>query len=174
MKRSSQNPLLAAGCLLLALAPQATAQNKPGRVKDGITDRKGVLPDHIANSEGLVHGAEFQDLIRPLPGRGRDRVAPKWGTPESRVRDAWYGIEDDTYSYWGGNPILGDDGTYHCLVARWPEDAAKGHREWPRSTVAHAVADNPIGPWTVRGEAYPGINSGRCLLYTSDAADDLA
>ena len=153
--------VLAAGCVVLALPGSAFAAGKLRRVRDGITDRKGVLPDHIANSEGLVHGGEFQDLILPLPRRGAQRAEPKWGTPESRVRDAWYGIEDNQYSYWGGNPILGDDGTYHCFVARWPEDSPRGHMEWPRSTIAHALADDPIGPWKVLGEAYPDINGGR-------------
>ena len=148
-------------CLVLAFAHGGFAQSDAKHVTAGIIDREGVIPDHIANSKGLVHGGEFQDLILPLPSRGADRVEPQWGTPESRVRDAYYGNEDSDYSYWGGNPILGDDGKYHCFVARWPEDGPRGHMEWPRSTVAHAVADDPIGPWTVLGEAYPEISGGK-------------
>jgi hypothetical protein len=120
---------------------------------------RSVLPDHVANSEGLVHGGEFQDLILPLPTRAQ-RELPEWGTEESRLRDAFYGIEDNEYSYWGGNPILGNDGKYHCFVARWPENTPKGHFDWKISTVAHAVADDPLGPWTVLGEAYPEIRNG--------------
>ena len=147
--------------LVLVLVHGGVAGGQAKRVQAGIIGREGVIPDHIANSAGLVHGGEFRDLILPLPSRNAGRVAPRWGTLESRVRDAYYGIEDDEYSYWGGNPILGDDGKYHCFVARWPEDSAKGHMEWPRSTVAHAVAADPIGPWTVLGEAYPNVNNGK-------------
>lgn len=137
----------------------AHGQIKQGKFGGGGTVDRSVLPDHVANSDGLVHGGEFQDLILPLPTRDQ-RIPPEWGTEESRVRDAFYGIEDNEYSYWGGNPILGNDGRYHCFVARWPEDTPKGHFDWRTSTVAHAVADDPLGPWTVNGEAYPYIRNG--------------
>jgi len=146
--------------LAIALATDASGQITKGKFGNGGTVDRSILPDHVANSDGLILGGEFADLIKPLPARA-NRVAPKWGTEGSRVRDAWYGIEDDEYSYWGGNVILGDDGQYHCFVARWPEDTPKGHFDWNKSTVAHAVSDNPLGPWKVLGEAYPEIRKGR-------------
>jgi hypothetical protein len=147
--------------LVAALCGMASGQITPGKYgRGGTIDRKGVLPAHIANSEGVAHGGEFRDLILPLPARAQ-REKPLWGIKETRARDAWYGIEDDEYSYWGGNPILGNDGKHHCFVARWPEDAEKGHFHWPRSTVAHAIAVDPLGPWKVLGEAYPYLNGGK-------------
>ena len=145
--------------LLIGSSFLATSQIKQGKYGGGGTVDRSILPDHVANSVGLVHGGEFQDLILPLPAR-ENRVLPEWGTEASRVRDAWYGIEDNEYSYWGGNPILGDDGKYHCFVARWPENTPKGHFDWHISTVAHAVADNPLGSWSVLGEAYPELRNG--------------
>lgn len=145
--------------LIVGLSSVANAQIKQGKFGAGGTVDRSVLPDYVANSDGLVHGGEFQDLILPLPVR-QERQVPEWGTEGSRVRDTYYGIEDNEYSYWGGNPILGDDGKYHCFVARWPEDTPKGHFDWWISTVAHAIADNPLGPWTVLGEAYPELRDG--------------
>ena len=89
-----------------------------------IVSRKGVLPDHIANSEGLIHGAEFQDLILPLPAEGM--TSDTWGAENSKPRSLKFGIEDPNWSYWGGNILRAEDGTYHMFVCRWPEDHPKG------------------------------------------------
>ncbi len=124
-----------------------------------VVSRKGVLPDHIANSEGLVHGAEFQDLILPLPAEGM--TSDTWGADTSKPRSLKWGIEDPEWSYWGGNPFLGNDGKYHCFVARWEEAHPRGHMAWGGSFVAHAIADDPIGPWKVLGNAYPYLNSSK-------------
>ncbi len=133
------------------LAPLSASEEK--------ASSSNQLPSHIGNSEGLVNGAEFQDLILPLTSKNglRNDV---WGADTSKPRDPSLGIEDAEWSYWGGNVFLADDGKYHCFVARWPENSKKGHWQWPRSEVAHAVADDPVGPWTVLGTAYPYLRDG--------------
>jgi len=51
----------------------------------------------------------------------------------------------DTQSIWGGSVVKGSDGQYHMLYSRWPK-----HLGWAwvtDSEIAHAVADNPLGPY---------------------------
>ncbi|MGM0574009.1 MAG: hypothetical protein ACQESL_09690 [Bacteroidota bacterium] len=70
----------------------------------------------------LVYGGRFMDRILPAPVyTGLECFT--WGTREVRPRDIHNGIEDTEWSYWGGKPVLGDDGKYHFFGCRWPEDA---------------------------------------------------
>lgn len=52
----------------------------------------------------------------------------------------------DGWLVWGGSAVPGDDERYHLYFSRWPEDA--GHHGWvTHSQIAHAVADDPLGPF---------------------------
>jgi hypothetical protein len=72
-----------------------------------------------------------------------------WGAEGTIPRYIDNGIEDRTYSFWGGNIIRGDDGKYHLFVCGWLESSPRGHAEWPNSDVFHTVADNPVGPFKI-------------------------
>ncbi len=53
----------------------------------------------------------------------------------------------DGWLVWGGSVAAGDDGRYHLYFSRWPE--AAGHHGWvTHSEIAHAVADDPLGPFS--------------------------
>lgn len=107
---------------------------------------------------GLVHGAAFRDLIRPIPlVNGLD--AGEWGAEGVRPREAQNGLEDATWSYWCTSGIRGPDGREHLFVCRWREDSPKGHHEWPRSLLVRAEADAPTGPFKVVQEIGPGHNA---------------
>ncbi|MFR9580104.1 MAG: glycoside hydrolase family protein, partial [Rikenellaceae bacterium] len=55
-------------------------------------------------------------------------------------------FHDDRYYTWGSSPIKGEDGKYHILYARWGKEY--GFLAWlTHSEVAHAVSDNPTGPF---------------------------
>ncbi len=116
---------------------------------------RSVATPPIQAKVNIINGASFSDLILPMPiGEGLTR-AP-WGAEGVQPRDMNNGIESPEWTYWGGRPTYDPaDGKYHMLVTRWPETALKGHWEWPKSTVAHSVSDNPIGPYrVVRDIAY--------------------
>jgi hypothetical protein len=53
------------------------------------------------------------------------------------------------WCYWDGQIIKGPDGKYHMFASRW--DQARGHNGWGSSLAVHAVADNPVGPYTDQG-----------------------
>ncbi|MEM0992029.1 MAG: glycoside hydrolase family protein [Bacteroidota bacterium] len=97
----------------------------------------------------IIYGGQFKDLILPIPIIGKLTAEGIWGTEVVLPRDVSNGVEGKEWSYWGGNPMLGKDDKYHIAIARWPEE--KGHWGWPKSEVAHAVSENPLGPYEVTG-----------------------
>lgn len=138
----------------------------------GILNRYFVVAiDHYRNKSApsvsasatprLVPGASFSDLLLPMPIDG-DFETDLWGAPGTTPRDAGNGVESSDYSYWGGRIVKdSQDQKYHILIARWPESARKGHWEWPFSTVAHVVADQPTGPYRVVKELAYDYDKGR-------------
>lgn len=93
----------------------------------------------------FVVGGQFKDLILPMPIVDGLESEGIWGNTHVIPRDKDNGIEDNQWSYWGGNPIKGHDGKYHIAVCRWPEE--KGHGGWHKSEVTHCVSEDPIGPY---------------------------
>ncbi|MDZ8117620.1 glycoside hydrolase family protein [Pontiella agarivorans] len=116
-----------------------------------------VIPD------GLVEGGAFIDRFMPVPTVGKLRN-DVWGGDHVRPRDVDNGIEDEAWSYWGGNIVKGDDGKYHMFVCRWPENNVKGggkksgHHTWWSSVIVHAVSPQPLGPYHVVEEIGEGHN----------------
>jgi hypothetical protein len=126
-----------------------------------------------AEWNGLVYGARFLDRFLPMPqGQLSGDV---WGAKGVVPRYVDNGIEDSTFSYWGGNIVRGDDGKYNFFVCGWLESSPKGHAEWPNSTVFHAVGDNSVGPFKVKKEVGKGHNpeifrakNGKYVIYVID------
>ncbi len=58
------------------------------------------------------------------------------------------------FHVWCGAPIKGLDGRYHLFYSRWP--VAAGFTAWvTRSEIAHAVADDPMGPYVFADVSLP-------------------
>jgi len=124
-----------------------------------------------AEWEDLVFGGRFMDRFLPMPVHGPLTDAT-WGAAGVVPRYIENGLEDNEWSYWGGNARLGEDGQYHLFVCRWREDAEKGHMAWPQSEVVHAVAEQSFGPYEVLKTIGPGHNpewfqlmDGRYVIY---------
>lgn len=122
----------------------------------------------------LVFGGRFMDRFLPMPVQGK-LTSETWGADNVRPRYVENGLEDNEWSYWGGNALLGDDGKYHLYVCRWLESSPRGHMEWRRSIVVHAVANSPLGPYKVKDTIGPGHNpevfqlaDGRYVIYVID------
>lgn len=63
-------------------------------------------------------------------------------------------FQEAGFFVWCGTMVKGDDGTCHLFYSRWPK--AKGFNAWVTdSEVAHAVADNPLGPYKFQNVALP-------------------
>ena len=152
MKNSIVSTLLL--CLLITSSQaQITERERPSEWKD------------------LVYGGRFMDRFLPMRVQGPLTDAT-WGAAEVVPRYIENGLEDNEWSYWGGNARLGKNGKYHLFVCRWREDAEKGHMAWPQSEVVHAVAEHSFGPYEVKKTIGPGHNpewfqlmDGRYVIY---------
>ncbi len=61
-------------------------------------------------------------------------------------------FEDDDFYIWGASVVLTPNGVCHMIYARWARSL--GHHAWvTHSELAHAVASNPLGPYTHQGVA---------------------
>jgi len=121
--------------------------------------------------DSLAYGARFVDRFLPMSIQGK-LTTNTWGAKNVIPRYTDNGIEDNTWSYWGGNAILGKDGNYHLIVCRWREDSKKGHHQWPKSIVVHAISKNSFGPYKVKNTVGNGHNpelfqlkDGRFVVY---------
>ncbi len=55
-------------------------------------------------------------------------------------------FQDPDFNIWCGSMVAGDDGRFHLFYSRWPR--SDRHLAWVVSSeIAHAVADNPLGPY---------------------------
>ncbi len=154
MKPLQSLPLIA----LFALPLTSFAQNKDFH---GPKEWKNLAP-----------GARFMDRFEPLPAVGK-LTSDTWGIDKVKPRYIDNGIEDPKWSYWGGNIIKDEKGTYHLFVCRWPENNPKGHFMWNRSTVVHTTSKSRFGPFKVKQEIGGGHNpeiyqlsDGRYVLYS--------
>jgi len=147
-------------------------------------DARGQITERQrpAQWQGLVYGGRFMDRFLPMPVQG-PLTSDTWGAENVKPRYVENGIEDNEWSYWGGNALLGPDGKYHLYVCRWPEDSSRGHMEWGNSIVVHAVADRSTGPYQVKDTVGRGHNpevfqleDGRHVIYVMGGyyiADDV-
>ncbi|MCK5701687.1 MAG: hypothetical protein KAI29_11060, partial [Cyclobacteriaceae bacterium] len=124
-----------------------------------------------AEWDDLVYGGRFMDRFLPMPAQG-PLTSDTWGAAEVKPRYVENGLEDNEWSYWGGNALLGEDGLYHLFVCRWREDSPKGHMDWSNSLVVHASAENSCGPYNVKETIGKGHNpetfrlkDGRFVIY---------
>lgn len=141
----------------------------------GQTNAQSTDRERPEEWEDLAYGGRFMDRFLPIPVNG-PLTSDTWGGENVLPRYVDNGLEDMDWSYWGGNALLGPDGNYHLFVCRWKEDSEKGHMEWPRSIVVHAVAENPLGPYKVKESIGPGHNpetfqlaDGRYVIYVHKA-----
>lgn len=121
----------------------------------------------------LVYGARFMDRFLPM-STGK-LSSDTWGIDSVKPRFVDNGIEDRTWSYWGGNIMRGEDNLYHLFVCGWLENSPKGHHEWSQSLVFNAVSDNPTGPFVTKDFVGKGHNpeafrlkDGRYVIYVID------
>lgn len=152
-----------------AIALSLLAGMIPAYMLAQITER-----ERPAEWSNLVQGGRYVDRFLPMPkGKLSDKV---WGARDVVPRYVDNGIEMDSISFWGGNILKDNEGVYHLYVCGWPESAAKGHMEWPNSTVYHAIGKKLQGPYHVvdtigsghNPEAYL-LDDGRVVVYVIGA-----
>jgi hypothetical protein len=77
----------------------------------------------------------------------------KFSDFSKRLRPIGRILELEGYYVWCNAPIEGPDGKTHVFFSRWPAEKRMGG--WINaSEIAHAVADQPEGPYAVRGTVF--------------------
>ncbi len=75
-------------------------------------------------------------------------------------------FKTEGYYNWGTSILKGDDGKYHMFYSRWKKDY--GFYGWlTHSEIAHAVSDNPSGPWAYVETALQGPRENRWDAITA-------
>ena len=127
-----------------------------------------------AEWDSLIPGARFVDRFLPMPDGTLSSDA--WGAADVVPRFVDNGIESPDISFWGGNILQDENGTYHLYVCGWPENSPKGHMTWQQSTVYHSVGTKLHGPYHITDTIGPGHNpeayrldDGRVVVYVIDA-----
>ena len=68
-------------------------------------------------------------------------------------------FRDSLYYHWGGSIIKGDHGKYHLFYSRWKREYT--FDGWLTfSEIAHAVSNNPTGPWEYEETVLKGRGNG--------------
>lgn len=141
----------------------------PAAVSAQITERQ-----RPAEWDNLIPGARFVDRFLPMPDGTLSSGV--WGAANVVPRFVDNGIESPDISFWGGNILQDEKGTYHLFVCGWPENSPKGHMTWPQSTVYHAEGTKLHGPYHITDSIGPGHNpeayrldDGRVVVYVIDA-----
>ncbi|MFO7822717.1 MAG: glycoside hydrolase family protein [Cyclobacterium sp.] len=85
----------------------------------------------------ILMGMHLSAQIQKNPLIFKDRLQP---LTEKNI------FKSDDYFNWCSSIIKGEDGKYHLFYSRWPKKYT--FLSWlTHSEVAHAIADNPSGPW---------------------------
>jgi hypothetical protein len=92
-----------------------------------------------------------------------------WGGSTVGARDPANGLEDngaaggvaaqkETYFYWDGKIIKGEDGKFHMFASRWlysngfgPPGGGASGTGWDKSIPIQAISNNVMGPYVTQG-----------------------
>jgi predicted GH43/DUF377 family glycosyl hydrolase len=101
------------------------------------TNPRGVYKNYIRELRTLV-GYET-----PLSGKTSNAFNM---SKSLRPAPASAKFIDEDYYIWGASMVKDKQGTCHLFYSRWPREG--GHYAWvTHSEIAHAVSDNPLGPY---------------------------
>ena len=133
--------------------------------------RSALLIAALALLTSSAAGAP-QPLIKyfqPMPIVGKLSTTV-WGASAVGARDPANGLEDsgssggvgprqETYFYWDGKIVKGEDGKYHLYASRWAYSSGFGPPTGERNRVAdsipmQAISDNTMGPYVFQGDCY--------------------
>jgi hypothetical protein len=122
--------------------------------------------------------------FKPMPIVGKLSTTV-WGASTVGARDPANGLEDnganggvgpqkETYFYWDGKILHGDDGKYHLYGSHWlytngfgpPNGGATG---WQKSIPMEAISDDVMGPYVSQGDTYAKNQEGNNMGHNVTA-----
>jgi len=115
------------------------------------------------------------NYFQPMPIVGKLSTTV-WGASTVGARDPANGLEDngadggvgpqqETYFYWDGKILYGNDGKYHLYATHWLHSngfgpPAGGTTGWEQSIPMQAISDNVMGPYVSQGDCYTANAEG--------------
>ena len=115
------------------------------------------------------------NYFQPMPIVGKLSTTV-WGASTVGPRDPANGLEDsgatggvgpqqETYFYWDGKILKGEDGKYHLYASHWLHSVgfgppAGGSTGWETSIPMEAISDNVMGPYVSQGNCYSKNQEG--------------
>ena len=122
--------------------------------------------------------------FKPMPIVGKLSTTV-WGASTVGARDPANGLEDnganggvgpqkETYFYWDGKLVHGNDGKYHLYASHWlytngfgpPNGGATG---WQKSIPMQAISSDVMGPYVSQGDTYTKNQDGNNLGHNVTA-----
>ncbi len=83
-------------------------------------------------------------------------VSAQYETFADNWKFAGIAVEEPGYTIWGTSPLMGEDGTVHLFVARWPCELKVDPGWRSHSEIAHYVGETPEGPFKFSDVAITG------------------
>ena len=124
------------------------------------------------------------NYFEPMPIVGK-LSKTVWGAGTVGPRDPANGLEDsgasggvgpqqETYFYWDGKILKGEDGKFHLYAARWLHSngfgpPAGGSTGWEKSIPMQAISDDVMGPYTTQGDCYAKNQEGNNMGHNVTA-----
>jgi hypothetical protein len=108
------------------------------------------LPPLSLSRRSFLYSVVGLSLLRVNTRSAPDTFPLPMSPFSQRLRPMGRILEEKGWYVWCNAPIFGPDGRTHVFFSRWPADRGMGG--WlNRCEIAHAVADQPEGPYTVLG-----------------------
>ena len=129
----------------------------------------------LATASATAAPRPLINYFQPMPIVGKLSTTV-WGASTVGPRDPANGLEDggasggvgpqqETYFYWDGKILKGEDGKYHLYASHWRHSIgfgppAGGSTGWETSIPLEAISDNVMGPYVSQGNAYSKNEEG--------------
>jgi len=122
-------------------------------------DAENIAPKFVDGHGTNVRSEEAkrQKAVKAASRGEKKKDSLDFKSMESKVPLSAKFIDEDFY-IWGASMARDSDGKCHLLYSRWPREL--GHMAWvTHCEIAHAVADNPLGPYKFVDVALPARNA---------------
>jgi hypothetical protein len=138
----------------------------------------------LVPSAGAAAPQPLITYFKPMPIVGKLSTTV-WGASTVGARDPANGLEDnganggvgpqkETYFYWDGKIVHGNDGKYHLYASHWlytngfgpPNGGSTG---WEKSIPMEAISDDVMGPYVSQGDMYTKNQEGNNMGHNVTA-----
>ncbi|MEO8900774.1 MAG: glycoside hydrolase family protein [Polyangiaceae bacterium] len=168
----------------ISASPLLAARRPLKAISRGPAVVLGALVAGLLTSPAAAAPKPLISYFLPMPIMGQ-LSSTVWGAGAVGKRDSGNGLEDggasggvaagkETYFYWDGKIVKGEDGKFHMYASRWLYSIgfgppAGGSTGWGKSIPMQAISDNVMGPYVTQGNAYAANQAGNNMGHNTTA-----